>query len=105
MHNEEKSVNKSIPIDLHDVDFRADGMFLMKDYFHEIRLSKLVNEGSDYIAFWRVDYVCGNCKTKYDEHPGVCQVCGSSDIREREIDLWPIGSVASAQIIEHNGKG
>jgi len=66
MQHEEKSVNKSIPIDLHDVDFRADGMFLMKDYFHEIRLSKLVNEGSDYFAFYRIDYVCGNCRTKYD---------------------------------------
>jgi len=90
MHHEEKYVNKSVHVHLDDVDFRANGMFLMKDHFNVVRLTKLSSEGTDYYAFYRIDYVCGDCHRMYREHPGVCD-CGSTDIREREIDLWPTG--------------
>jgi rubrerythrin len=80
-------------------------MFLMKNCLYEIKLSKLVNDGSDYLAFYKVDYICGSCGATYRTNPGKCNVCGSSDIRERETDLWPIGSISSAHIVEHGGRG
>lgn len=91
MHESEKHVNKSVSISLAEVSFRTNGMFLTKDPSNEIRISYLANEGDDYIAFYRIDYICGTCKTTYPQNPGVCEICGSTDIREREIDLWPTG--------------
>lgn len=91
MHKEEKYVNKSVRINLEDLTFQEDGMFFVKDASHAIRITKLLNEKGDYFAVWKIDFVCGGCGRTYREHPGTCEACGSSDIREREIDLFPIG--------------
>lgn len=71
--------------------FTKEGMFLIQNNSQAIRVYKLANENNDYIAFYRIDYVCGECHSTYNENPGTCEVCGSTDIREREMDLFPIG--------------
>lgn len=91
MHDDKKYVNKAMSVNLDDIEFEADGMYYIKDASHRVRLSKLSNENNAYIAHFRIDYVCGKCYRVYKEKPEICEVCGSSDIREVEVDLWPIG--------------
>jgi len=78
-----KCVNIPLLIQLEDIDFRKDGMFLIINTNYAVRISLLVYESDDYIAYIFFDYFCANCGKLYQSLPSVCD-CGSSDIRESE---------------------
>ena len=73
-------------VNLQDIEFRDEGMFLVNEEAEEVEISALFNDGNGYYARYDFEYVCEACDARFRTHPGACRKCGSADILKKEVE-------------------